>query len=604
MASTTTSLINYNFGGIRRKDAVFMADKITCSNCQNVELFFTKLNSGVGIRTVNGNKAITDDIPNDENVIGIFESIQNKESIFFVYTESETKGRIYTLDRTYESTTLVVDNLSTTGNACGCDFKQGWLDTFIFSNGEDVIYLYTDTSQTGSTLTVAPYSITNATLYTISGSTVTSAYTGISGSYGRLTIPIPNTEDVFYVYRDKSLDKEINNTKYYGWSDGTNNYYTTENVDVLLYDTEGNRVYGLGLCVFDSRLWMFNDVTVWYSQQGECRNFRYQDPSTITSAGHIIFVKPVTAIYPYLGTLAVFHKDSSALVQLDATTVFKTTDESPGGCAGYDSLVFHGTDLYFYDDTKKGVFSFQQVVNGDKTLGNNIAYDIQDELLEIKQNDLNKIRTLSVVTSDRNEVWFLVPIEDTYTVKIDGNDVEKQASIVLIFDYIRGEWIKRKCQHINAIQMIDNSLFSGGKQVYAEYVGNDFDGDFIKSEYVCTIFNLGEDNTLKITKFPPRLAVDSSYSNHFWVKYVKNYDVLKTPKTKEIKGKSTKNTLVFNSGAKWNDGSKYKVKGVSIIVKIPSATFKALEITFYTENSSQDFCIKNIEFSKIKIKQV
>jgi len=602
MASTTTSLINYNFGGIRRKDAVFMADKITCSDCQNVELFFTKLNSGVGIRTVNGNQAITDDIPNDENVIGLFESIQNKKSIFFVYTESETKGRIYTLDRFYGVATLIVDNLSVTGNACGCDFKQGWLDTFIFSNGEDVIYLYTDTSQAGSTLTVAPYSITNANLYSTPDDTTTPVATDATGSYGKITATISaNTKTL---YREKNLDQEVDDKDYYGWSDGTNNYYTTENVDVLLYDTEGNRVYGLGLCVFDSRLWIFNDITVWYSQQGECRNFRYQDPSTITSAGHIIFVKPVTAIYPYLGTLAVFHKDSSVLVQLDATTAFKTTDESPGGCAGYNSLVFHGTDLYFYDDTKKGVFSFQQVVNGDKTLGNNIAYDIQDELLEIRPNELNKIRTLSVVTSDRNEVWFLVPIESTYAVGESPNEVTKDASIVLIFDYIRGEWIKRKCQHINAIQMIDNSLYSGGKQVYAEYVGNSFDGDFIKSEYICTIFNLGEDNTLKITKFPPRLAVDSSYSNNFWVKYVKNYDVLKKPKEKEIKSKSIKNTLRYNTGIKWGDGYKYKTKGVNIVVKIPSATFRALEITFYTKEKKQDFCIKNIEFSKIKVKQI
>lgn len=605
MASTTTSLINYNFGGIRRKDAVFMADKITCSDCQNVELFFTKLNSGVGIRTANGNVAITTCIPSGEEVIGMFESIQDGDSVIFVYTEEtaiDGNGKLYILNMLADSLTLVDETLSKTGNACGCDFSQGWLDTFIFSNGTDVLYVYTDTSQSGSTPTLAPYKVTNATLYTISGSTVTQVLTGVNGSYGRLDVTISSQDKT--LYRDKSLDQKILDTDYYGWTDGTNAYYTTQNVDILLYDTEGNKVSGLGLCVFDSRLWMFDGTTVWYSQQGECRVFNYQDPSSVTSAGYITFVKPITAIYPYLGTLAVFHKDSSALIQVNATTGFSVGDESPGGCAGYDSLVFHGTDLYFYDDTKKGVFSFQQIVNGDKTLGNNIAYDIQDELLEISDKKLNKIRTLSVVTSDRNEVWFLVPIEATYTVGESPNEVTKDASIVLIFDYIRGEWIKRKCQNINTIQILDSGLYSAGEQVYGEYVGNSFNGDFIKSEYVCTILNLGEDNTLKITKFPPRLAVDSSYANNFWVKYVKNYDVLKEPKEKEIKGKSTKNTLIFNSGAKWNDGSKYKVKGVNIVVKIPSATFKALEITFYTKNSGQDFCIKNIEFSKIKVKQV
>ena len=535
MSSTTTSLINCSFGGIRRKDAVFMADKITCSDCQNVELFFTKLNSGIGIRTSKGNQAITTCIPSGEKVIGIFESMQDGNVTTFVYTETSTVGRLYTVDLANNTCTRYVNGMNVTGNACGCDFTQGILDMFIFSNGKDVKYLYSNTE-------------------THAGITVESAS------------------------------------------------------NIHLIDPEGNAVSGLGLCVFDSRLWIFNGNTVWYSKQAECRDFQYQDSSIVTSAGFIPFVKPVTAIYPYLGALAVFHKDSSSLVQIDATTAYRVDDESPGGCAGYNSLVFHGTDLYFYDDTKKGVFSFQQVINGDKTLGDNIAFDIQDELYAISKYKLNQIKALSVITADRNEVWFLVPIEDTYTVQEESDgelvDVEKDASIILIYDYVRSEWVKRKSQLINTIQVVDSKLYSANDQILQEYVGNTFNGDFIENFYTCSTFNFGEDNTLKITKFPPRLSVDSSYSNKFWVKYVKNYDLRKKPKTKEIKGKSQADVLIFNSGDKWNGGKFYKQKGTTLIVKIPSATFKALEITFYTDKSSQNFCIKNMEFSKIKVKQV
>ena len=88
------------------------------------------------------------------------------------------------------------------------------------------------------------------------------------------------------------------------------------------------------------------------------------------------------------------------------------------------SLIFHGTELYFYDDTKKGVFSFSQVINGDKTLGNNIALDVQDELMSIDSSNLDMIKTLSVVQSDKNEVWFLLPTADN------------NFSTILIFDYI------------------------------------------------------------------------------------------------------------------------------------------------------------------------
>ncbi len=537
--STTTQLLNNNFGGIRRKDAYFSADKITCSDCQNVELFYTKLNSGVGIRTAKGNLAVTtytntielivykyiedddsadevevvdptatdeevdedednkekgmttiasdgsvvdetltfsvddvsysytrnsdgdciiDDvyyyawindesivytvsdeneketlsvIPDDEQIIEIFETVQDTITYLICYTENETEGKLYHIDIDSKTANLLIDGLTVTGKACGCDFAQGWLDMFVFSNGEEIKYIYTDTE----------------------------------------------------AHEPLQIEEDDNLT---------------------LQDQDGRTVKGLGLVNFDSRLWVFDGKVLWYSEQAECRNFYYNDTDVTTSAGYIEFVKNITAIYPYLGTLAVFHKDSSVLVSADEDTLFSQSDESPGGCASYRSLVFHGTDLYFYDNTKKGVFSFQQVVNGDKTLGDNIALDIQEELMEISSNDVDKIKALSVVTSDRNEVWFLTPISD-----------DENYSIVMIYDYLRGEWVKRKCQSINTVSIIDNTLYSAGKEIYEEYTGTTFNGEFIENSYTCSMFNLGADNTMKITKFPPRLTDDGNTVSNF-----------------------------------------------------------------------------------------
>lgn len=537
MASTVTQLINCNFGGIRRKDSVFLPEKITCSDCQNVELYFTQLNSGIGIRTTKGNKSITDLIPNNEEVIGIFESHQANNTYFLVYTESETEGKLYNLDLAQDTLTELVDELSVTGNACGVDFEQGWLDMFVFSNGEDIKYIYSDREH-------------------------------------------------------------------------FTNLVVEESSNLTLQDQDGRTVKGLGLANFDNRLWIFNGNVLWYSEQGECRDFQYNSTDAVTSAGYMEFVKPITAIYPYLGSLAVFHKDSSVLVNVDATTGFARTDESPGGCASYNSLVFHGTDLFFYDDTKKGVFSFQQVINGDKTLGDNIAYDIQDELLAIGKSKLNKIRTLSVVTEDRNEVWFLIPLDETYNVTEIDNEtdetitVQKDASIVMIFDYIRGEWVKRKCQHLNTLNVIDGVFYSAGKSIYQEYVSDTFNGDYIEHFYKCTMFNFGADNTLKITKFPPRATLDGSYTNHFHVKYVKNYNILKAPKIKEIKAKGLGGYLIYDNNQHYDSGIHYKTTSTNVIIKLPSATFKTLEITFFTTKAKENFCFKTLEMSKVKIKQV
>ena len=518
MATVSTNLICNNFGGIRDINPEFSSEKISASDLQNVELFSTGLNSGVGIRTALGNKVLFDNFAEDEVVVDIYETVQLSNKYFIVYTVDGNEGKIYSYSKYYNTVECIVSGLSPKAQSCATDFTQGWSDYFVFSNGEDIVYIYSD-SDKGMLLT-------------------------------------HDTSDA-----------------------------------IKLVDPDGRNVKGLGVVAFDNRIWIFDGQVLWHSKQGDCRDFQTVETESILSAGYIEFVKKITAIYPYLGSLAVFHKDSSCLVRNDSTTRYLTTEESPGGCASFASLVFHGTDLYFYDDTKKGVFSFQQIVNGDKTLSDNIALNVQSFLTPISSTKLDEIRSLSVVTSDRNEVWFLIPISD-----------EENRTIILIYDYIRQEWLKRKSQKINTFNMIDGVLYSAGKTINEEYNGSTFGGDFIECNYACSAFNLGADNTLKVLYFPPRLTIDSSYTNNFFVEYVRNYDRTKKIKKKEIKNRTVKNVLYFDVGY-W-DKSYYMPRRLNSISKLPSATFKALEINILTEQEGQEFCIKNIEFSRIKVKQV
>lgn len=150
--------------------------------------------------------------------------------------------------------------------------------------------------------------------------------------------------------------------------------------------------------------------------------------------------------------------------------------------------------------------------------------------------------------------------------------------------------------------MVEGTLYSGGKTINEEYNGNTFGGEYIPCYYICSIFNLGADNTLKVLYFPPRVTVDSMYTNHFFVSYVRNYDSTKKIKEREIKNRTIKNVLYFDVGY-W-DKSNYMPRRLNAISKLPSATFKALEIKLFTKDEDQEFCIKNIEFSRIKVKQV
>ena len=361
--------------------------------------------------------------------------------------------------------------------------------------------------------------------------------------------------------------------------------------DVIMMDIEdmdGRKIKGLGLVIFAGRLWVFNNQILWYSVQENIYDFATSDVNILTSAGYIEFVKKITAIYPYLGSLAVFHSNSSCMIAQDEDKGFYKTFDSPGGCASYDALVFHGTQLYFYDDTKKGIFSFLQVVNGDKTLGENIAINIQDELLAIPSKKLDEIRTLSVVTSDRNEVWFLLPSDN------------ENYSTIMIYDYLKNTWVKRKSQKINCFRIIASQLYSAGKKIYKEYESQCFDGEFIESFYKCSPMNLGIEYSLKILAFAPKVTLSMDYDNNFCIEYTKDYNSL-TTKVRRIISKTLKNLLKYDITF-W-DSNYFPYEKINVIKKLPATFFKTLQITFFTEEQGQNFCINNIEFGKIKVKE-
>ena len=514
--STITQLICNKFGGIRTKNAVFSEELITAQDMQNVELYYTGTNGGVGIRTAKGNVAINETLKGSEKIINIFQSIQGRVTYFFIHTETETQGKFYRYNLNYNTLELKKSGLSVTGTSNGFDIQQGWSDLFFFTNGRE--------------------------MFTIE--------IGKVDEEGRLA----------------------------------------EIVDMIPTDRDGRSVVGLGAALYHNRLWIFNGNILWYSAQANIYDFSTAESEWITNAGYIETIKNITAIHEYLGSLAIFFEDSSQLLSAQEED-FSLSDDSPGGCAGVHSLVFHDTDLYFYDHTKKSVFSFKQIINGEKTLGQNVAVEIQDEMAHIDINLKDNIIAESVFIAGRNEIWWILPTSD------------ENYSTILIYDYLKGEWIKRKSQKINSVKVIDSVLYSAGNDgsLLEEYNSNTFNGEYIQSYYNCTPFNLGAMNTLKIFVFPPRVSFDLPYSNTFFVKYIKNYNTFKKPKVKYIKSK-LKNFLIWGIG-QW--GINYWAsKATSIIGKFPNATFKILEMCIYTENATQSFSIKNIEFSKIKVKQV
>ena len=93
--------------------------------------------------------------------------------------------------------------------------------------------------------------------------------------------------------------------------------------------------------------------------------------------------------------------------------------------------------------------------------------------------------------------------------------------------------------------------------------------------------------------------MDMYYSNNFYVEYTRDYNDL-TTKIRHIVSKTMTDVLFFDKGF-W-DLNKFSLSRINVIKNLPTAYFKTLQMSFYTKSSGQEFCIKNIEFGKIKVK--
>lgn len=132
MATIETQLICNTFGGIRKKSSVFSNDLITASNLQNVEMYDTGINGGIGIRTVKGNKSVCDMLDTDEKIIGIFSSVQKNNTYCFLYIENQTQGKIYRYDLKQGTLTLMRELLTPTGVAAVLISAQDYSDLSYF----------------------------------------------------------------------------------------------------------------------------------------------------------------------------------------------------------------------------------------------------------------------------------------------------------------------------------------------------------------------------------------------------------------------------------------------------------------------------------------
>lgn len=134
------------FKGIRTRNGIASNGVISAIVCKNVDFVPSKYDAGVLLRTSYGNVAI-DEYENYTIVKG-FETVQEGVHHLLIYAEDDEKGRLAEYDN--GTFTVLVDNLTLTGEANGITMIDNAYDTFVFTNGIEYysVQLYPTTSTT------------------------------------------------------------------------------------------------------------------------------------------------------------------------------------------------------------------------------------------------------------------------------------------------------------------------------------------------------------------------------------------------------------------------------------------------------------------------
>lgn len=369
-------------------------------------------------------------------------------------------------------------------------------------------------------------------------------------------------------------------------------------------DAEERDIRGLGLEVQEGRLVTFCENRVHWSAQGNIFDWISSDPNLLTAPAYQEFDRPVTAIVYYNNMLIAFTNETSTAFQGNPSNAlaFTRSGATGGGCPSFHSVLKFDNKLFYYDHIAKNVFAYYLLDTGQTRPTQGLADNVISYFDQIDVSRVNEIEIVPLVQADRNEIWFKVPTANQ--------------NIILIYDYLRQEWITRDAEKdIRALLNIEGALYSAsGSQILKEYVGNTFNGIYKTSEYKMNVINLMSDSNIKIPKMPLILTLDFEYENDFFIEFV--YD--DNPERRKVKHivKLLKGFLIWSKNEEDEKGGKWALdendpegglwvsldKNTFMFNLDAIMPFKQLQIRIYTEESPQEFGIKRLEFKRVRQK--
>lgn len=366
-------------------------------------------------------------------------------------------------------------------------------------------------------------------------------------------------------------------------------------------DAEERPIRGLCLKYQNGRLITNSGNRVHWSKTVDIYDWSSAETGVYTNPAYQEFDRDITAIETYGDALIVFTDTYSAQFTGNPgnATEFKRSDATGGGCSGFEAVIKFDNKVFYYDPTAKNIFAYYLYDSGQTRPTDGLANDIIKYLSQVDQSKANEFTFKTYIYGDKSEIWIKFT---TFS-----------GQIVLIYDYLKQEWLMRDMPLIDSISTINSQIYTSvGGRILKEYSGNTYNGDFVPSEYKCNIINLNSDSNLKIPKLPIIITFDNEYTNNLWMELTLDDDPTKVI-LKRIE-KSGDEYLIWASedgsiggiwanddgtdGYYWNYDDSRNVT-YNLFGLIP---YKQLQIRFFTEKLGDEFGIKRIEIKRVKVK--
>ena len=303
--------------------------------------------------------------------------------------------------------------------------------------------------------------------------------------------------------------------------------------------------------------------------------------------------KKPTAVYSYTGGLYIFTADDITYLT-DSPNISTSRAETVAGlgCFSYQSILKHDTYLFFYDNKQINVSYIQNIDTGHIRPAGPVAREIQSYFATVE-----KFKMFSCIFENKNQVWCLI------------NDK------IFIYDYFQQEWLQRSEQPLNTVCLIQNNVFSGGNdgKIYAEFIQEDFSGDYYPADYQTAFINLGTYSNIKKQKTPLLIVLNDNYVNDFYVQLTVNGKT-KNPKHIHIstnaggvyaREEDYAGEIIPDYSIYDNDAAIYAPDNVyhkKVVEVSTPQTWYTMGIRFYTTDPGQGFFINSIELKNIKMK--